>query len=150
MATSQAISPVADCVDNISFGVGMTLPVWREKIRAGVAESAAQIASSTRLRDAEKLSIAGRLRRLLTEIDSLDQQRNVYMERIIPRAEQAVKIATSEYTVGKTTFIQLTDNYRELLTFQFQVIQIEASIASRLAQLKRIVGCPYEILGEGQ
>ncbi|MEO8272015.1 MAG: TolC family protein, partial [Aureliella sp.] len=141
MTTSQALSPVADGVDNISFGVGMTLPVWREKIRAGVAESSAQVASSARLRDAEKLSIAGRLRRLLAEIDSLDQQRTVYTERILPRAEQAVKIATSEYTVSKTSFVQLTDNYRELLGFQFQVIQIEASLASRLAQLERTVGC---------
>ena len=141
MTTRQAISPVADGVDNISFGVGMTLPVWRERIRAGVAESAAQVASSSRLRDAEKLSIVGRLRRLLAEIDSLDQQRTVYTERIIPRAEQAVNIATSEYTVSKTSFVQLTDNYRELLSFQFQIIQIEARLASRLAQLERTVGC---------
>ncbi len=141
MTTRQALSPVADGVDNISFGVGMSLPVWREKIRAGVAESSAQVASSARLRDAEKLSIAGRLRRLLAEIDSLDQQRTVYSERIIPRAEQVVKIATSEYTVSKTSFVQLTENYRELLEFQFQVVQIEASLASRLAQLERTVGC---------
>ncbi len=80
------------------------------------------------------------MRRLLAEIDSLDQQRTVYTERIIPRAEQAVEIATSEYTVSKTTFIQLTDNYRDLLAFQFQVIQIEVSLASRIAQLERTVG----------
>ena len=141
MTTRQAISPVADGVDNISFGVGISLPVWREKIRAAVAESSAQVANSARLRDAEKVSIVGHLRRLLAEIDSLDQQRSVYSVRIIPRAEQAVKIATSEYTVSKTTFVQLTNNYRELLTFQFQIIQIEASLASRLAQLERTVGC---------
>ena len=141
VTTSQAISQVANGRDNISFGVGMSLPVWREKTRAGLSASSAQVGSSVQLREAEKLSISGRLRRLLAEIDSLDQQRIVYRERIIPRAEQAVKIATSEYAVSKTSFVQLTDNYRELLAFQFQVIRIEASLASRLAQLERTLGC---------
>ena len=144
MTTSQALSPVADGVDNISFGVGMTLPVWREKIRAGVSESSAQVVSSARLRDAEKLSIVGRLRRLMAEIDSLDQQRAIFIERIIPRSEQALKIAMSEYTVRKTSFVQLTANYRELLTLKFQVIQLQASLAARIAQLERTVGCHDE------
>lgn len=141
MTTGAAISPVADGKDNISFGVGFTLPIYREKIRAGISEASAEITNSAKLRDAEQLSIAGRLRRLLAEIDSLAQQRTLYSTRIIPRAEQALKIATAEYTVGKMTFVQLIENYRELLMYQLQVKRIESSLASRLAQLQRTVGC---------
>ncbi len=47
MSRGGAISPVADGVDNISFSVGMTLPVYREKIRAGIREAAACIAATT-------------------------------------------------------------------------------------------------------
>lgn len=142
MTTGAAISPVADGVDNISFGVGFTLPIYRNKINAGISESAAEIANSARLREAEQLSIAGRLRRLLSEIDAIDQQRTLYSERIIPRAEQALEIALSEYTVGKTTFVQLTDNYTELLMYRLQVAKLESTLAARLAQLQRTVGCP--------
>lgn len=145
MTTGAAISPVADGVDNISFGVGFTLPIYRNKINAGISESAAEIANSARLREAEQLSIAGRLRRLLSEIDALDQQRTLYAERIVPRAEQALEIALSEYTVGKTTFVQLTDNYTELLMYRLQVAKLESTLAARLAQLQRTVGCPHEI-----
>ncbi len=144
MTTGAAISPVADGVDNISFGVGFTLPIYRNKINAGISESAAEIANSARLREAEQLSIAGRLRRLLSEIDALDQQRTLYAERIIPRAEQALAIALSEYTVGKTMFVQLTDNYTELLMYRLQVAKLESTLAARLAQLQRTVGCPTE------
>ena len=145
MTTGAAISPVADGVDNISFGVGFTLPIYRNKINAGISESAAEIANSAQLREAEQLSIAGRLRRLLSEIDALDQQRTLYAERIVPRAEQALEIALSEYTVGKTTFVQLTDNYTELLMYRLQVAKLESTLAARLAQLQRTVGCPHEI-----
>lgn len=144
MTTGAAISPVADGVDNISFGVGFTLPIYRNKINAGINESAAEIANSARLREAEQLSIAGRIRRLLSEIDALDQQRTLYAERIVPRAKQALEIALSEYTVGKTTFVQLTDNYAELLTYRLQVAKLESTLAARLAQLQRTVGCPTE------
>jgi outer membrane protein, heavy metal efflux system len=142
MTRSQAISPVADGIDNISFSVGMTLPIYRNKIRGGINEAAAKRASTARLRQAEQLTIEGRLRRLLSEIDALDQQRTLYRERIIPRADRALEIALSEYTVGKTTFVQLTENYTELLIHRLQVVKLESTLASRLAQLERTVGCP--------
>jgi outer membrane protein TolC len=132
MRTTAATSPVADGVDNISFIVGFTLPIYRKKINAGISESAAEIANSARLREGECLSIAGRLRRLLSEIDALDQQRTLFAKRIIPRAEQALEIALSEYTVGKTTFVQLTDNYTELLIYRLQVTKLESTLATRL------------------
>ncbi len=142
MTRNQALSPVADGIDNISFSVGMTLPIYRNKIQGGINEAAANRASTARLRQSEQLTIEGRLRRLLSEIDALDQQRTLYRERIIPRADQALEIALSEYTVGKTTFVQLTDNYTELLMYELQVVKLESTLASRLAQLERTVGCP--------
>ncbi len=145
MTKGAAISPVADGVDNISFGVGFSLPIYRNKINAGISESIAELANSARLREAEQLSIAGRLRRLLSEIDALDQQRTLYIERIIPRAVQALQISLTEYTVGKTTFVQLTDNYTELLMYRLQVAKLESTLASRVAQLQRTVGCPSEL-----
>ncbi len=141
MTTGGAISPVADGIDNISFSVGATLPIWREKIRAGICEASAQQISSTRLLEAEQLSVAGKLRQLLAEAQSLEQQRVLYAERITPKAEQALKVATSEYVVGKTTFAQLVDNYTEVLTYQLQAARLDASLASALAQIQKTIGC---------
>ncbi|MDZ4849620.1 MAG: TolC family protein [Pirellulaceae bacterium] len=145
MSRGGALSPVADGNDMISFSVGVTLPVWRDKIRGGIDEAFAMRTNSAQLRQSEQLTIEGRLRRLLAEIDSLDQQRILYADRILPRSEQALNIAMSEYTVNKTTFVQLTENYQELLLFQLQIARLDATLASRLAQLQRTVGCPVEM-----
>ncbi len=141
MTTGGAISPQADGIDNISFSVGVTLPIWREKIRAGICEASAQQISSSRLLEAQQLTISGNLRRLIAEANSLEQQRVLFVNRITPKAEQALQVATSEYVVGKTTFAQLVDNYSEVLTFQLQTARLEASLAGTLAQIQKTMGC---------
>ena len=141
MSTSQAISPVADGIDNISFSVGSTIPIWKKKIQAGVCQAASERNSSTKLYQSEWNTIAGRLRRLIQQADSLNKQRTLYAEKLIPRAEQAFEISQSEYIVGKISFVQLIDNYSEVLMFRVEVVRIEASLAGVLAQIERTVGC---------
>jgi outer membrane protein TolC len=141
MTRDQAMSPVADGIDMISFSAGVTLPIWKKKIRAGVGEAYSDRVSSSQLYESEQLTIEGRIRRLLAEITALEQQRRLYTERIIPRAQQALEIASSEYTVGKTSFVQLTENYQELLAYRLQIVRFEAAIAGKEAQLERTVGC---------
>ncbi len=63
------------------------------------------------MHQSEQLTIAGKLRRLLSEIDAFDHQRSLYNDRIVPRAQQALDISLSEYVVGKTSFVLLTDKY---------------------------------------
>lgn len=141
MTRSKALSPFADGVDNISFSVGVTLPIYRNKIQGGINEAAAIRASTTKLYESERLTLEGRLRRLIGEVDAIDQQRTLFRDRIVPRAEQALEIALSEYTVGKTTFVQLTDNYTELLNYQLQIVRLDSMLATKLAQIERIIGC---------
>ncbi|MEQ1824664.1 MAG: TolC family protein, partial [Pirellula sp.] len=141
MSTSEAISPLADGIDNISFSVGTTLPIWKNKIQAGICQAVSERNSSTQLHQSEWNSLAGRLRRLAQQAQSLDKQRSLYVEKIIPRAEQAFEISQSEYTVGKISFVQLIDNFSEVLVFRVEVARIEATLAGILAQLERTVGC---------
>lgn len=142
MTGDEALSPAADGNDNISFSIGMTLPVYRNKINSGINEALANRAATSQLRESEHLAIEGRLRRALAEIDAINQQHTLYVERILPRAQQALEIALTEYAVGKTTFVQLTDNYTELLMYQLQIAKLESNLAAGLAQLERIVGSP--------
>jgi len=141
MTRDAALDPVADGIDNISFSVGTTLPFWKRKIQAGVCEASADRLRSIQLHDAEWNSIAGRLRRLVQEAQALDQQRTLFEERIIPRAVQALEVAQADYTVGKTTFVQLVENFTEVLTFRVQLARLDASLSSVMAQLQRTVGC---------
>ena len=145
MTTDDALSPVADGRDNLNFTVGVTLPIWHEKINAGIREAAANTAATARLRDAEEDVIHGTIRRLLAEADGLFQQIELYRTRIIPRTERTLQLATADYRGERVDFFSLIDIYQELLVYQVQVARMEASLAGTLARLERAVGCPVDL-----
>ncbi|MEM7558960.1 MAG: TolC family protein, partial [Planctomycetota bacterium] len=63
VSDNNALSPVATGNDNFGFTVGVTLPVWREKIRAGIAEASFQRQSTANILASEKDSLTGKIRR---------------------------------------------------------------------------------------
>ena len=139
---SNVLSPVANGHDQINFSVGTTLPIWRDKINAGVREASHRASSTTRRLDAERDALYGKLRRLLAQADAFTEQRDIYQKRIIPRTEDTLKLAIADYRGKRTDFFSLIETYRELLMFETQMARIEASLAGTVAQLERAVGCP--------
>ncbi|QEG01494.1 putative outer membrane efflux protein MdtP [Stieleria maiorica] len=144
---TNVISPVANGHDNISFVVGVTLPIWREKINAGIREASHRTSSTTQRLEAERDAIQGKLRRLMAQADALVEQEGIYEDRIIPRTEDTLKLSIADYRGKRTDFFTLIETYRELLMFETQLARIEATLAGTIAQIERTVGCPYG--GEG-
>jgi len=138
---SDVISPVANGRDNINFGVGMTLPIWRAKISAGVRQAAHQRSSTMHRYAAEQDRLRGRLRREVAAADAAIQQLELFRKRLIPRTEQALKIATADYQGEKADFTDLVDVYQELLAYQTQVARTTAAFAATLARIEQLVGC---------
>lgn len=142
----NVISPVANGNDNLSITFGTTLPIWREKINAGVREANRRTNSTQQRLEAERDEIYGRLRRLLAQADSLVEQTKIYKERLVPRTEDTLRITIADYR-GKrgerSDFFALIETYRELLMFEIQLARINASLAGTIAQIDRTVGCPY-------
>ena len=139
---SNVISPVANGHDQVNFNVGTTLPIWRDKINAGVREAANRTSSTAKRLDAERDALYGKLRRLLVQADAFTEQRDIYEKRIIPRTEDTLKLSIADYRGKRTDFFSLIETYRELLMFETQLARIEASLAGTIAQIERAVGCP--------
>jgi outer membrane protein TolC len=139
---SNVISPVANGHDQINFNVGTTLPIWRDKINAGVREAANRTGSTTKRLSAERDALYGKLRRLLAQADAFTEQRDIYKKRIIPRTEDTLKLAIADYRGKRTDFFSLIETYRELLMFETQLARIDASLAGTVARIEREVGCP--------
>lgn len=138
---NNVLSGVADGHDNINFSLGVTLPVWRDKINAGVREAAHNRSNATLRREAEQDRLRGTLRRQVAAADAAIEQLALYRERLIPRTQQTLEIATADYQGKRSDFTDLIDTYRELLALQVQVARTKATLASTLAQIERTVGC---------
>lgn len=137
----NVISPVANGHDNINFSIGVSLPIWRDKINGGVNEAAHQRNSTIHLREAERDRLRGQLRRQLAAAYASKEQLELFRDRLIPRTEQTLEIATANYQGKEADFTDLIDTYRELLSYQVQVVRAQATLASTMAQIERTVGC---------
>ena len=141
---ADSVSPVANGRDNFSFTVGTTLPIWRSKIDGGIREAAQRAAGTRERYDAERDALQGRLRRLLAQAVSLDEQREIYRSRILPRVEDTLRIAVADYRGERADFFSVIETYRELLAVQIRLARIETDLAGTIAELERAVGCPLE------
>lgn len=141
---NNVISPVANGHDNISFVLGVTLPIWREKINSGIREAANRTSSTSERLEAERDAIQGKLRRQMAQADALVEQKGIYQNRIIPRTEDTLKLSIADYRGKRTDFFTLIETYRELLMYETQLARIEATLAGTIAQIERTVGCPYD------
>jgi cobalt-zinc-cadmium efflux system outer membrane protein len=138
---SDALSPMANGHDNISFMVGLTLPIWRDRIRAGVNEARWEAVASTRdYNDAHDDSLR-QIRRAVETAEAAEEQRRLYAERMLPRARRQIELSAADYRGGRVDFGEVTDGFTEMFTLELQVVRAEAMLAGSLAQLKRAVGC---------
>lgn len=140
ITNDDAISPVSNSNDNVAFTVGINLPIYRERLRAGVNESEHRSMETTRLYEATCDDTFRMIRRLTVQANSLEEQIKLFRDKIIPKTEQTLRISTADYRVGKVDFQQIIDNWSDLLSLQIQLVRLETSLGQTLASLERVVG----------
>ena len=140
MTTSQALAFTADGKDNLGIGVGINLPIWREKLHAGVRQANARVAESAWRYEAARDDTLRSVRRLTVQVRAVEQQIELLRKDIIPKAEQALKTSEADYRVGKVDALQVIDNFTELLRFRVQLARLESMLGQTLASLERAVG----------
>lgn len=140
MTTDRALSPTADGLDMYNLNISGNLPVYRRRIEAGVREAEAQVVASARQYDQVRDQTLRDVKSLFAQANSQREIARLLRESIIPRTEQALEIAIREYQVGTTEFVQMIDNWRELLRFQIMHQQVESQLRQTMASLERVVG----------
>ena len=142
VSDTNALSPVATGNDNFGFTVGMTLPIWRNKIRAGVAEANLQTQASANAWQNERDRLAGQLQQRLAEADSMLEYREILKSRMSPRTRTLLKLTLTDYSGGRSDFSSVIEAYREVLALESKVLSVEASLWTSLIQIQRLVGLP--------
>ena len=138
---SAAVSPVANGHDNVNFMVGITLPIWRDRINAAIREASAEVVASNRdFTDARDDSFR-QIRRLSEQAYAADEQVRLYNDRILPRAKRALQLASAEYRGRQVDFGEVASGFTEVLMFELQVVRAQATLAGTIAQLHRAIGC---------
>jgi outer membrane protein TolC len=136
----SGISPVATGDDNWSMPLGLNLPIWWRRIRAGVLEAnAGTLSSIDQLEDARNTILVG-LQDTLVKVDTQYRQAVLYRDLLLPRARQTVDVSTAAYRSGDLEFTALIENWRTWLDDSLAYHRALAGLEQRFADLQQLVG----------
>ncbi|MEZ4332233.1 MAG: TolC family protein [Myxococcota bacterium] len=136
----SGISPVANGDDNWSLPIGLSLPIWWQRIRAGVLETNARTLSSIEQLEATRNAIAFGLQDTLVRIDTQYRQAVLFRDLIVPRSLQAVEVSTAAYRSGEIGFTALIENWRNWLEFSLDYHRALVGLEQRFADLQQLIG----------
>jgi len=138
--SSNGISPVANGDDAFMLTLGMNLPVYRKRLDAGVREAQTRALSNARKYDRLKDETMEGIADLFAKIKSQQETLRLFREDIIPRQKLAFDQSRGDYQVGKVDFLQMIDNWRQLLRYHIQEKRFETDLQQTLAALARQIG----------
>ncbi|MFH0879885.1 MAG: TolC family protein [Lentisphaerota bacterium] len=135
---------LANSDDMAMFTIGVDLPVWRSKNRAGVLEAERMRASSEASRDAAQRQSAYDVQDSLFKLQTAVRTLDLYRKELIPQAEARFSSSEAGYRTGKVDFLDLLESERFLLGAKMMAVMTEGSVGMQSARLERATGADAE------
>jgi outer membrane protein TolC len=117
----------------------MTLPVWRDKIAAGIAGAQFRKQAAQARWSAEEISLGVEFAETTFMIREADRQLQSIRERLLPPARQMLEVARAAYRSGQTDFLNVIEAQRTLLGLELEQIARQTQREVSLAQLALMV-----------
>jgi outer membrane protein, heavy metal efflux system len=121
-------------------GVGVNLPIQRDRIEAGVAEAEAELArlESERARLVDEIGAEARIAWL--RLREAHHVLEIYQSRLVPAAADQVRAALSGFETGQVTFLDLIEAERNQRSVELRYQETLAGLYRRGAELDRALG----------
>ena len=126
---------------------GISLPLWRDKLHAGVAEaeamramSSAELRAMTRMIEGEAAAAAG-------ELQAARDRHLALTTDVLPRARLAIDPAVASYAAGQLPLVSVIETVQALWLVQTDVIAADTALTLAWVRLARVLGS-YEGIGQ--
>jgi cobalt-zinc-cadmium efflux system outer membrane protein len=117
----------------------MSLPIWRDKIAAQIAEAQANKRSAEARLSAEEIALAVDFAEKSYLYRTASRNLRLLREQLVPKENQSLEVARIGYLSGQIDFFNLTDAERTLLEFKLDEVEASAQREIVLAELSLIV-----------
>lgn len=124
----------------VMLTVGVELPIWQAKNKAGVREAEKMRASSEAAREAAKRNSALDVQNASFKLQTAQRTLALYKTELIPQAETRFSASESDYQTGKTDFMDFLESQRFLLSIRVMAAMAEGEVGMQFARLERSVG----------
>jgi outer membrane protein TolC len=126
--------------------VGLSLPIWRGKLRAGVAEAQAmQSMSEADLRAMTRM-IEGDAAVALSGLQAARDRQAALAADVLPRARMVIEPAVASYASGQLPLVSVIEAIQALWLVQSDLIAADTELGLAWARLGRALGSYEAIL----
>jgi len=100
--------------------LSMTLPIWRDKLAAEIAEAQANKRSAEARLTSSQISLAVNFAVKLALYREANRNLTVLDEQVLPKARQSLDLTRADYLSGRSNFLDVIDAERQLLNFELE------------------------------
>jgi len=133
--------------DNWAITFGFNLPIWFDKIRAGIAEAHRRLAASLHQYTSVRNMIYFRIDDSLSRVRAQRELAELFRTTIIPQAQQAYEVSRAGYVSGTSDFQYVIDNWQKWLMFTIQYHRSIGELERSVADLEQAIGLSLSELG---
>ena len=125
--------------------VGVSLPIWRDKLHAGVAEAEAMRAMSEADLLAMTRMIEGEAAVAVNQLQAANERRTALTRDVLPRARMVIEPAVAGYASGQLPLVSVIEAVQALWFVQSDLIAADTALGLAWVRLGRAVGS-YEAI----
>jgi outer membrane protein TolC len=125
--------------------VGLSLPIWRGKLKAGVAEAQAMRSMAEADLRAMTRMIEGEAAVAVSRLQSARDRQTALNTDVLPRARMAIEPAVASYAAGQLPLVSVIEAVQALWLVQSDLITADTQLGLAWARLGRAIGS-YEAI----
>jgi outer membrane protein, heavy metal efflux system len=126
--------------DMVMAMVGVELPLWRGRNRAGVREAEKMAEAAGADLEAARRETAYDVQDAHYKLTAARRTLDLYREALLPQAEARFAASEAGYRTGKVDFLDLLESERFLLETRVMAATAEGEVGMQWARLERAVG----------
>jgi cobalt-zinc-cadmium efflux system outer membrane protein len=120
--------------------IGVSVPIWRERLRSGVAEAKAMERMAKADLQAMNRMVEGEAMAARESVSAARTQALVLESDVMPRALAATDAAMAEYASGQGTLVSVIESARALWEVQAEQVMADSALGEAWARLERSIG----------
>jgi outer membrane protein TolC len=126
-----------------TVSVGVTVPIWRDKLQAAVRQASQETTAQQEARAALVNDLEFEVRDRVSRLHTLADQIQLFQDVLLPQAREAQRSTEGAYETGQVGVLDLLDSERLLLEVRLANARQRADYLVALAELERAIGVRF-------
>ena len=134
------LPPLPDNGKNaLTVSLGVSLPLWGAKYRAGVEQANEELRAHTQRRAAARNVMHMEVEDAVVRLETLDRQIDLLDTVLIPQTEEALRATETAYETGQLGVLELLDSERTLIDVRTMRARYLSDLLIALTALERAI-----------